>query len=373
MTKNLGMTDRHSARGSTVRLIGHRRPRRHLGIAVALIVVSLTAAAVAASARSARTVSARPSLSLALLRPRRTVGRVDYAPTRSQVAAEREGKRPLRGSALKATEDNANKLQYGGGHVQSNVQVYLVFYGNQWQSDPSHLESLVPNFYNGLYGASDTWSNSATQYCQGAARGATACGYAGRIQHPSASPLAGVWNDDEKAPTHPTQAQLEAEAVRAAAHFGNKTRAMNRNAQYVIATAHNNNPTGFGSLWCAWHTDTPSPYGIIAYTNLPYVPDGGWNCGAGYVNTPGEADGVTVLAGHEYVESLTDPYPDSGWVDSGTSEVADKCVWIIPGQQGGGTNINLPTGTFPVQGLWSNNFGTEGGCVTTYVSYANQR
>ena len=38
-----------------------------------------------------------------------------------------------------------------------------------------------------------------------------------------------------------------------------------------------------------------------------------------------------MVAGHEYAESITDPFPDSGWYDSNDNvsggEIGDKCAW----------------------------------------------
>ena len=60
--------------------------------------------------------------------------------------------------------------------------------------------------------------------------------------------FAGVWADNAtSAPSRPSQSQLAAEAVKAAASFNNKTAASNASVQYVIATASGNNATGFGT------------------------------------------------------------------------------------------------------------------------------
>ena len=48
------------------------------------------------------------------------------------------------------------------------------------------------------------------------------------------------------------------EAVHAAAHFGNTRVASNANVQYVIATATENNSSGFKRQYCAYHSSTSS-------------------------------------------------------------------------------------------------------------------
>jgi serine protease len=172
----------------------------------------------------------------------------------------------------------------------------------------------------------------------------------------------GVWSDSTSAPLHPSQSQLAAEAVRAAAHFGNTTSASNQSVQYVIATAHNHNMSGFATQWCAWHSSTSSSYGTIAYTNMPYMTDGGASCGANF-NGLGSKAGITIVGGHEMAETETDQFPNGGWLDSGGAENGDKCAWIQTGNPGASANITLSTGTFPVQSLWSN---ASSGCVLSY-------
>jgi hypothetical protein len=66
-------------------------------------------------------------------------------------------------------------------------------------------------------------------------------------------------------------------------------------------------------------------------------------------------------------ETITDQFPNGGWLDSGGEENGDKCAWISSGQ-GASSNYTFPNGkTFPVQSLWSNAFnGGSGGCVLSY-------
>ena len=70
--------------------------------------------------------------------------------------------------------------------------------------------------------------------------------------------------------------------------------------------------------------------GVISYTNEPYMPDAGANCGSGIISPPTDEssadEGVTIVEGHEYAESITDPQPFSGW-NSSFGEIGDLCVW----------------------------------------------
>jgi len=260
---------------------------------------------------------------------------------------------------------STNNLFYHGGiggiGVETAPKIYLVVWGSQWNNnDPSGEESLLQSFYGAAGGSS--WLNSVTQYCQGVGSGTLFCNNNGT---PSSNPpgiFAGVWSDNgSAAPSHPSQSQLAAEAVNAAAHFGNTTSSSNASVQYVIATAHGNNPTGFGTQYCAWHSATSSSYGNIAYTNLPYITDAGASCGANF-NGLGPDAGITIVSGHEMAETITDQFPSGGWLDSQGEENGDKCAW------NSATSSQLfGTTSFPVQPLWSNaaNSGA-GGCVLSY-------
>jgi len=260
----------------------------------------------------------------------------------------------------------ASNLYYHGGvggvGVETVPKVYLVLWGLQWSSDPSREAAILESFYRGAGGAA--WTNTVTQYCQGVAVGTFYCNGGKAAGNPSGI-FAGVWSDTSLAPSRPKQSQFAGEAVKAAAHFGNTTASDNASVQYVIATAHGHNSSGFGTSYCAYHSATSSTYGNVAYTNLPYITDAGPNCGADFNNLGPDA-GITIVAGHEMAETMTDQFPDGGWLDSSGSEIGDKCAWISSGQ-GASSDTTFSTGTFPVQSLWSNAFASgSGGCVLSY-------
>jgi serine protease len=261
-------------------------------------------------------------------------------------------------------------LLYGGGTggigVQTAPKIYLVVWGSQWNSgDPSGEVGILQSFYSGMGGS--PWLNSVTQYCQGVAVGTIICGGSGVHAGNQSGLYAATWTDNASAaPSHPSQNELAAEAVRAAAHFGNTGAGSNNNTQYVIATATGNSSTGFKTQYCAYHSSTGSSYGNISYTNLPYLTDAGASCGANF-NGLGPKAGITIVSGHEAAEAITDPFPNSGWLDSKGAENGDKCAWISTGSPGASQNITLSTGTFAIQTLWSNAFNSNaGGCVASY-------
>ncbi len=272
-------------------------------------------------------------------------------------------------------------LTYGGGVDGIGVttgaeKVYMVIWGSQWGTagtngsgnttmtgDPSGEVPYLESMYKGLGTNGERWSNVMTQYCEGIPAGSQSCpGTAPHVAYPGNGVFAGIYVDNSvAAPTQETYTQIGQEAVKAAGHFGNTTPASNRNAQYIVMAPHNTFPDGFnnGGGFCAWHDwngdlGVSSPYGDIALTNSPYITDAGASCGQGFVNFPGTLDGVSIVNGHEYSETITDQNPAGGWLDSSGEENADKCSWLNPGATGGAGNLSLATGTFAMQGTWGN-------------------
>jgi hypothetical protein len=265
--------------------------------------------------------------------------------------------RVFKGKPSRPTRGITN-LSYHGGvsgiGVETAPKVYLVLWGSQWTNDdPSGEASLLQSFYSNVGGSQ--WLGSVIQYCQGVASGTVTCGSSGQHAGNPAGLYVATWPDNASAaPSSPSQSQLAAEAVKAAAHFGHTTSSSNASVQYVIATSTGHSMSGFGTSWCAWHSSTSSSYGNIAYTNLPYMTDAGASCGANF-NGLGPTAGVTIVAGHEMAETITDQFPNGGWLDRNGEENGDKCAWFSTTG-----NQKMGTGSFPVQPLWSN---ASNGCV----------
>ncbi len=300
-----------------------------------------------------------------------TLGTKVVFPTRSAI-----GK--LRAAAVNAAVPN--QLSFGGGvngiGVATGVpRVYVLFWGSQWGSattgsdgfvhlsgDPSGVAPRLQAMLAGLGTNGEQWSGVATQYCEGVAVGATTCPTnVAHIPMPANGVLAGVGLDaSTPAPLQASDQALANEAGVAAASFGNTTAASNRNAQYMIVSPQGTHPGGFGTSagqFCAWHAAATSSFGDLAFVNLPYIPDAGSGCGRSYVNagSAGLLDGLTITAGHEYAETITDPIPAGGWIEEATQmEIADKCAWIGVGGTGGAQNVALSTGSLAMTGLWAN-------------------
>jgi len=306
--------------------------------------------------------------------------------------SELAGKRHGAGVVTMASQLGMLTLTYNGGVdgvgvTSGTPKVYLVFWGTQWGTagtdaggnttftgDPTAAAPYIQKWIKGLGTNGELWSGVMTQYCDGpgVANGATSCpASASHVGYPHGGVLAGVWYDNSApAPVAATGHQLAAEAVKAAGHFGNTTPESNRYVQYVIVSPTGTQPDGFNTPdggFCAWHDfngDTtltgggaaPSAYGDIAFTNMPYVTDAGFSCGAYFVNS--ELDGFSLVGGHEYAETITDQNPAGGWTNNTGSayngqENADECSWISYGE-GAAELVAFSTGSFAMQSTWSN-------------------
>jgi hypothetical protein len=282
-----------------------------------------------------------------------------------------------------------NTLSFGGGIdgigvTSGQEKVYLVFYGTQWgtqstdsngnltfSKDTAGAAPHLQQFFKGIGTGGEQWSGTMTQYCDGSsvATGATSCPTgASHVGYPTGGPFAGAWYDNSGAEPNPASGnQLANEAIKAAGHFGNTTAASNRYVQYDILSATGTNPDNWlTGGFCAWHDyngdstlsggAASSPYGDIAFTNMPYVLDQGTSCGETFVNSgsAGTLDGFTIVNGHEYAETITDQNPAGGWTNTSSgAENGDECAWISSGQ-GASANVTMGNGTYAMQSTWSN-------------------
>ncbi|HEY2476035.1 MAG TPA: hypothetical protein VGI19_14690 [Candidatus Cybelea sp.] len=207
---------------------------------------------------------------------------------------------------------------YGGGPVLVKPKIYLIFWGFKTYGDPDKVKPLLKDYAKHIGGSG--YDNIYTQYYE------TSGGKKADIKNPG-SQFGGAWEDDtDPVPANPTDAQVEAEASAGVKHFG-----FNPNGSYVVATPHDHSTQGFGSSFCAYHSYALNNGKAISYTNLPYQPDVGGLCGANDISPPadepGVDEGITIVEGHEYGESITDPEPHSGWTYQLYTEIGDYCAW----------------------------------------------
>jgi hypothetical protein len=250
---------------------------------------------------------------------------------------------------------STKQLAYHDLAVQTSPHIYLVFWGPNWFTggDPYGAAARLHSFYSGVSGSG--WANVLKQYGSNYGSFTNPLGqYKGWIQ------------DTTPIPAHPSQTDIVNAVLRAEARIGDAS----YNAQYVIAM-----PWGVVDQYsatsspraCAWHRYTyVNSTQWVTYTALPYTPyidSLGYGCGTGDVNgAAGQLDGVTINAGHEYAETVTDPSLLS-WYDADRSENADKCSWKNLGNQPFANGMS-----FAVQPTWSNTYLTQYGNGCLYSS-----
>lgn len=238
-------------------------------------------------------------------------------------------------------------VTYHNGPVLVTPKLYLIFWGYQKYGDPDNVEKLLTAYARDIGGSGH--DNIETQYYQVVSSQKT---YIAN----SKQQFGGAWNDNSAVPKNPTDQQIAAEALKSIAHLR-----YDPSGLYVVATPHAHSEVGFGPHWCAYHSytyyDTSK---LLTYANLPYMPDAGKQCGADFIKPPaGETaidEGVTIMAGHEFGEAVTDPVPFSGW-NGVSGEIGDTCAWHNI------ANIKFGSKAYTTQPMLSD--ATES-CVQTY-------
>jgi hypothetical protein len=294
-----------------------------------------------------------------------------------------------------------NDLLWHGGNagagaigVETKPAVYLIFWGPEWASgfqtadsngklySSATLQNYVKSFFGSVGGS--PWAGVQTQYCNVVLPLSTSCvGGSGFITNPTRQ-LRGVWTDPTPVPSdivtlglaeNLVNDPIAAEAQRAAAHFG-----YDPSATYMILTPPEPVATG-QPVYCGYHSQTTSvngygnpfrvQYAFIPWLNTNWPGLGYTGCGMHNVNATSDTfgngifDGYSIVTGHEYEESVTDPdnfaSVQDGWNDAQGSENGDKCAWLNT------QNISLGSHQFAVQPLWSNEAydATGNGCVVS--------
>jgi len=252
---------------------------------------------------------------------------IDYMPIYDPVGEHVE-------SLTGVSTGDAGNLIYGGGALQTRTFLYVCYWG--WTSDPSGEKAYYEGFMSGVGGS--TWMSVDNQY---------------GVNNPTGL-LKGTWSDTTSVPNRPSQTDVNNAGIRCQNHFG-----YNANAQYVVATPTGHSQSGFGTRWCAYHEGLSYGGHNVAVSYLPYITDAGASCGKNFVNSgsAGLLDGVSMVGGHEMMETQTDPKPCSGWCDSGGAENADKCAWSSMSR-----DISIGGKSYAVQPIWSNKIS---GCSVT--------
>jgi hypothetical protein len=287
---------------------------------------------------------------------------------------------PHRAAMNLAAAASGGNLQYKGGVVQHDPTFYAVW----WLPSGSHFETLrngLDSSYESLMkrflgdATSTNLSNLLEQYYDGS----------GNIQ--PGSTFGGDWTDTTPYPHSGSssdpifQSDIEASVQRAL--DANPSWKTGDNAEVFVFTASGINscfyqggdctppvnPTAAKS-YCAFHSYFSSNRGYAIYANMPLDQSmradlGGGNAVGcyfdGFPNDDSTADSEFSALSHELIETITDPYPNTGWVDSNDDEIGDKCAYNFgTGYYFEGANVSVGGDLYRIQQEWSN---VNSGCA----------
>jgi hypothetical protein len=273
-------------------------------------------------------------------------------------------------------------INYNKGIVDPSPRVFLIFWGSWWINNGSAEQSTLTKFFEGVGGRGDNWSTIADQYyytCYTKLMPRTC--YTDLGSGPvliGGSADTGTIVDPTDPPSNrPTETQLAKEAantwqvsIAATTEYGPDVipivvlpkGVISKHDVDHIDCAHHN--------WDYWYSQEVSMYQPFAWAEVSYDEA---SLGGGFFGGPtcnfgtGTSGGLTISAGHEFLESVTDPYPptgtpqtdpsgqywglDPGWINGNKGnppgEIGDYCTGKV-------FSLKLSTGKFSVQKIWSN-------------------
>ena len=215
------------------------------------------------------------------------------------------------------------------GEVLTSSTLVPIWWGTNFPTDEQSGIDLLLGGFNG-----SSYLAIANQYM----RGATAT-----TSYTTGSDLF----DSSAPPSHaPSVAAIATEVASLVQH-------PNPNAIYLVYTSN------FPKInYCAWHASA-QVNGVT--TQIAYLPNAtdvaGCDPGDLYgANTFSEGTrSVADSTAHEFMESVTDPLPLTGWADKNGQEIGDKCNFVYGGP------VTLSSGpTWQLQMEWSD---AASGCV----------
>jgi hypothetical protein len=229
--------------------------------------------------------------------------------------------------ADKALAASPAQLTYRNGPMLSRVQVFPIFWGSAWASDPLRLLVGKLNAFFSFVLTSSLMDQLSEYDVSGFSVGHGAL--AGSLTMTSADPAGTV--DDSSIQAF-LQAQIAAKTIPMPSP----------NTLYFVYL-----PPGvvvtLGSsqscqTFCGYHDQIN---GQIFYGVMPYP-----GC-AGCLGSLADFDALTSTSSHELCEAITDPIPGQGWYDDANGEIGDICAWRTK-----------QLGAYQVQLEWSNKNGS---------------
>ena len=199
-------------------------------------------------------------------------------------------------------------LTYRGGPLLTNVEVFTIFWGTDWQqSANTPLISQMNSFFDDIL-ASPLIDQLAEYNVPGKSIGRGVL--LGTNTFTESSPGKSV---TDSAIQKFLQAQISAGTFPA----------VTENTLYFVylppGTQVKQSTAASCKDFCGYHEATPS--GGIFYAVMPYP-----NC-SGCLGGLDTFPALTSTSSHELCEAITDPVPGQGWYDDNHGEIGDICAW----------------------------------------------
>ncbi|KAJ3030294.1 UNVERIFIED_CONTAM: vacuolar protein sorting-associated protein 45 [Siphonaria sp. JEL0065] len=226
------------------------------------------------------------------------------------------------------------KLVYQGGPLLKNVQVFPVYYGND-----TKYQMETTSFYQSV--VDSPLLDMMSQYSQ--------------PDYPiGRGSLVG-----SRVVTEIKQSLSDADIATLVMNLVNGGYVPTPNPNMTYIPVHFS-PTvsipGACTEYCAYHDYVSTKYGLIAFGVIPDQSTGCLGCGPGDNNRDAFL-AVCDSGSHELAEAITDPQPNSGYIDSNYDEIGDLCnptYGYLTGADGK---------SFLIQGEWDN---SRKGCWLDY-------
>lgn len=312
----------------------------------------------------------------------------------------------IRSSTSCASRCDGQNLQYGGGFVMHTEKSYAIFWlptGYHFEgtstsgtsAGDTNFENLMERYFNdvggsGLYNLLTQYSTSGgTSVVNGPILNSSTLGGAwvdtrayqhsnGSTQDGSGNKVGSYANPLFDSYSSGASGDIAAEVSHAMSSNGWTA---GRNTEFFVFTAYGvlscsddqksscslgeNSQDSTNGDYCAYHTAFGTYSSPTIYANMPdgyslsqLSTSGGYSCGNLHPNGDYYADNEISITSHEQFESITDPWPTSGWFDSNDfsgGEIGDKCAYIYTGTNPQTTpDVTLNGHGYSVQDEWSN-------------------
>jgi hypothetical protein len=218
-------------------------------------------------------------------------------------------------------------LTYRGGHLLTNVEVVLTFWGDVWTQQPqSDLVQEIGQFFNVILS-----SQLMDQLAEYSVPGKT-------IGHGQLVGTALICTSLDHQVSYVQLQQMLQQLISNNPTFPQPT--PNRlYFLYLPPSVEVVLPGEHGDLhscqaFCGYHDVMQ---GNIFYAVMPFP------CQGFCTHDLSILDALTSVSSHELCEAITDPIPPQGWFDDANGEIGDVCTWKVK-----------QVGNYTVQQEWSN-------------------